>query len=391
MKIEHQERLQFLIGGGLSALLNFLAIFLIKEIYGYSALGEYIIFLSLQSVMIPIMTLDIYRYIDKSAFSSNEDNGLYLTILVIIIVFSIITSIGLFLLPELYREMNVYIIVVGGALTSLITCIKVILKNSNSYLISLSIEPFRYALIAMLVYLSSVQNQILISPQQIYVFSSLMIMLPLFKFVKLTRRTYSSIELRSVLSYSIPYIPYSLGSFVGSQLDRLLLGGIAGFSDLGVYAWLQTIMSPLKIVTNALSTQFSRRVFRSENLGLSEWRATTLKFSAAFLVFLVLNFLLAMALLYIEDNLSLRTALICLLVGICFLSRGIRQVLIVISNKWGKPAHATQDFIIVLAFSLITNIIFIPMYGALGAALAITITSVIATMVWTYWILHGTK
>ncbi len=76
------------------------------------------------------------------------------------------------------------------------------------------------------------------------------------KMSKYSKLSFKNKHLKYILTYSLPLIPYALSSVILTQFDRIMIGGIIGTAEAGIYSLGYNIGMILLIVISATLTAF---------------------------------------------------------------------------------------------------------------------------------------
>jgi len=240
----------------------------------------------------------------------------------------------------------------------------------------------RTGLIAIFAYLSilDVEKTLLFNISQIvigFVIASLII--PRRFFLKGTEERY---PLKNVLSYSGWLYLFSLLFMLFDRLDVLMLGYFRQAMEVGIYSVAFTLIKPFELIPETFNTVFLPKVSKfTRRSQIYAYFKDTLKVTGLIAVVGVALIFLAGPLIttfYGEKYLdSIR--LFQILVG-AFILLTMINPLNLVGHSLNKPQLFSLMAGINLALNFFGNLIFIPRYGALGAAIVTLISRVLGSI-----------
>ena len=86
-----------------------------------------------------------------------------------------------------------------------------------------------------------------------------------FKLKKIVTLKFNRHHLRYITRYTLPLLPYTLGSFILSRFDRVIIAGLLGLSDAGVYTMGYNIGNLLLMVITAVDAAFVPNFYKYVN------------------------------------------------------------------------------------------------------------------------------
>lgn len=185
--------------------------------------------------------------------------------------------------------------------------------------------------------------------------------------------------LKDVFSYSGWMYLFSLTFLLFDRLDVLMLGYFRAGSEVGVYAVAFRLIIPFEMIPETFNTVFLPKVSKyTERLQIVQYFRNTLKFTGIVGVLGVVMVLVSRPLILTlyGDEYEASVKLFQILVG--------AFVLLTILNPLALAAHSInkpQVFVIMAGINLVLNftgnLIFIPPYGAVGAAVVTLLSRVL--------------
>lgn len=199
----------------------------------------------------------------------------------------------------------------------------------------------------------------------------------------ITARVDRKYPLREVFSYSGWMYLFSLIFILFDRLDVLMLGYFRTTAEIGIYAVAFRLIIPFEMIPETFNTVFLPKVSKfTKKLEITRYFKETLKVTSLVGVLGIIMLFVARPLIIAvygpeyEDSVRLFQ----ILVG-AFIALALLNPLTLAGHSINKP----QVFVIIgginLVLNFIGNLIFIPRYGALGAAVVTLISRVIGGMI----------
>jgi O-antigen/teichoic acid export membrane protein len=221
-----------------------------------------------------------------------------------------------------------------------------------------------------------------------YVLSSGILTILLILLLKPALKKLNSKLLKESLRYGLKAYTANTVSFLNYRFDMFLVVFFLSPADLGYYAVAVMIGEKLWYLSAASSTILFPEIASSEeydsSLTLKSSRFNfTIIMIAAILLGLFSHFLIRI--LYSTVYLPAATAIIFLLPGI--VAMVIPKLLAADLTGRGKPQYAMIISIISFVLNFLLNVLLIPAYGIVGAAIASSISYIITAIIF-IWIYH---
>lgn len=199
----------------------------------------------------------------------------------------------------------------------------------------------------------------------------------------ITARVDRKYPLREVFSYSGWMYLFSLIFILFDRLDVLMLGYFRTTAEIGIYAVAFRLIIPFEMIPETFNTVFLPKVSKfTKKLEITRYFKETLKVTSLVGVLGIIMLFVARPLIIAvygpeyEDSVRLFQ----ILVG-AFIALALLNPLILAGHSINKP----QVFVFIGGVNLVLNftgnLIFIPRYGALGAAVVTLISRVIGGMI----------
>lgn len=240
-------------------------------------IGNITLFTSYSSIALVILTINSYSSISRYYFEKDNDlasfvsTSFYLSIISTIIISIIIIILSKLKLLNIEISDNlIYVIIINTVLNILSSIFIQINESQNNS----SIIAKRTIFSGILQFTLSVLTIIFApSPKWVYVIiatllSSIITSIYFFKFIKVyITRSFKTIHLKYILSYSIPLIPYSLGSVILSQVDRIMVSKYAGINNTGIFSIAANMAMLITIFSDSINKSWMPKYFHLMNEG----------------------------------------------------------------------------------------------------------------------------
>ncbi len=194
-----------------------------------------------------------------------------------------------------------------------------------------------------------------------------------------TRKTRGKSSLREIFAYSKWMYIFSLIFMLFDRLDVLMLGYFRQESEVGIYAVAFMLIKPFELIPETFNTVFLPKVSKfTRKLEIYRYFRDTLKVTGFIALLCVILMFAAepLILTFYGPDYSESVRLFQILVGAYILLTMLNPF-----NLVGHSLNKPQLFVIMVSINLVLNftgnIIFIPKYGALGAAMVTLVSRVI--------------
>ncbi|MBU2922157.1 flippase [Winogradskyella psychrotolerans] len=208
------------------------------------------------------------------------------------------------------------------------------------------------------------------------------------KFIRAFSFNYNWVIIKKMLSLGLVYALALLVINLNYRIDIILLDNLSSAFETGIYSKGVSVTEYLWQIPMLLSTVvFARSAVSKDDRAFSLKVAQLLRLSflaiglVAFALFLLSKFVII--LMYGESFEGSVMVLNMLLPGVLLLT--IFKVINMDLSGKGKPWVSLKAMIPALMINVVLNIVFIPKYGAVGAALASTISYSFAALLFIYF------
>jgi O-antigen/teichoic acid export membrane protein len=198
-----------------------------------------------------------------------------------------------------------------------------------------------------------------------------------------TRKQTTTYPLGDVLRYSGWLFAFNLLFMLYDRLDVLMLGSLKPAAEVGIYAVAFTLVRPIEMVPETLNVVFLPKVAKfTKKAQVHRYYRDTLKVSGLVGLICVLLIIFAKPIIvtiygaqYIPS-----VTLFQILIG-AFILLTVLNPFILVGHSLNKPQLFTLIAGINLVLHFIGNLIFIPPYGAIGAAYVTLVARVLGGII----------
>ncbi len=193
--------------------------------------------------------------------------------------------------------------------------------------------------------------------------------------------------LKSGLKFSLPLIPGAIGYLLISMSDRIILERYVSLSQLGIYAVASTLAYSLTVIIQSGYRSFEPEIFKHYNT--NDFSAFIEKIHG---IYMFVVFALASGLsIFGKDILTIMTKggfvegyilIPVILIGVIMTAQNAILGSIIIAER--KTKLSSLSTIIGGAVNIVFNIIFIPLYGVMSAAVVSSIAFILMNLI-IYW------
>lgn len=194
---------------------------------------------------------------------------------------------------------------------------------------------------------------------------------------------------KSLVSYGYPFIFAGIGYWVFGSIDRIMLAGFTDLTQVGLYSIAFTFCVILTFVNSAFGNAWSPFVIKLYRENTNYRQIVSQVFSVWFFGLAVLGIgliLFAKELLILTTPISYWPAASVLsILAIGIVLSGTTQVTalgISLEKKTYLFSYATWS---TAGLNICLNYLFIPLWGAIGAAMATTASYACLTVIYLYW------
>jgi len=383
----------------LGAFSSYVFFYLLAQNWGAKGVGLFSLSVTILSVFVMLSKLGldglIVRQIPeyKAQGRTGEERNIYGNLMRVVLVFSMLISIGVYFLAEplALLFLNEQLVLCFQIVAFAIIPSVVLSMNAESLRGLQHMRYFSYLQngsvmllsVLLLLLLSSVFDKGMATPIYIYLLSiSVLAILSFFmlktKWPKSNGRR-SSIELRKTLKMSIPMLVSGTVFMIMNWTDVLMLGFFSTEDQVGIYNLCFKLASIITFAQFAINSYAAPRIssyyHSKEKLKLKALiqKIAWLNFVISIPFFVILLFFGKQILpLFGAEFTNGITVLILLAIG--QLVNALSGPVLYILNMTGKE-KVSRNIVVIAAFlNIVLNYILIPVYGIIGAALAATIS-----------------
>lgn len=345
--------------------------------------GMYSLFITIESVLVPIISFNIYAALSRHYYIEGIPLKSYLSTITIAQIILISGFIGLiYFLPENFK----YLIGLSSQLLTLvvITAGTMSIINLTSTLFRLQRKPLKYGIysviqsilllsITILFALWQPTFEMLVTGRVTFFLIFLIGTLGMLKYCNLLTFTFDKIWFLRILKFSLPTVLYSISAFLFLSSDRFLIKFFLGNEALAYYAAIFQIASIISILGMSLNAAWMPWLF--ENLKKQEEKINIfivklsyglmLGFLIVGVVFCLLYSFIAKIILPEQYHTHLSIAY-PLIMGYVF--EGVYLIVSPYIFYKEKTKYNGLIGVFIAFFNIMLNIILIPQIGIQGAA-----------------------
>ena len=190
---------------------------------------------------------------------------------------------------------------------------------------------------------------------------------------------YDKKYIKKILHYSVPLIPHAIGGFILNLSDRLILKHYCGYEQVGLYVVGYQIGMIISMVQNSFNQAWVPWFFKQLNYGTHEIKLKIVKYTYLYIIsILAISFMLYLfSPLLFEYVLrkEYRAAIVFIpYVALGFAFNGMYKMMVNYLFYIKKTKVIGLMTFIIAISNIGLNIILIPEIGAVGAAIATTIS-----------------
>ncbi len=375
------EKLGYIFWGFVTAGFQFGIVIFIRYFWGFSEVGHYITAQLIIAALVPLLSLDYHRRVDFLGDSSKAVFGYRRQVAIVIMT----GTMGLFLValydpaytPQIFSAVSATIFIlthtfVKNNLSKYSLYYLDIIRWVLCYLCLFGVLYFEIDLtLSVFGYLLAVSNLAFLC--------AVPVLVSRFNLLKIEIESGSS--LAGEIKKSIGFLPYSLSGFLMTNIDRIFISTSLGLAELGIYAWIQNLAAPLKVITNNVTLLYSRLKFSSVSFNLhKEVRQQMIIMSVFALLFYFVGFvILKQWPVGVDSSLMILGFLI-----LANLIRGGKQYAVVNNYENLKLRKPLADLVITIFATIVLLPALQSIYGLSGVAIFTLFLSLGTVFIWRY-------
>lgn len=366
-------------------LLPILAAYISIEEYG--TLSYYQVLISFVS---PIIGLNMSTVLSKYFFKKNEKefsllliNVIYVSLLAFITLISFISIMDVFF--NIFNEM---IIPVQWIYFLPILAFVISINEYNTTLLRFEKKPVKYAfyeisrggldfvvtILLVVVYLFGWEGRL----YGVLLSAIIICVISIFRIVKKYKITISKINkklIKDILLIALPLIPHAYGSVIISLFDRLLIEQYLGVKSLGLYTVSYQVASLILFITVAINRLWSPWIYEKLSIYEEKGKNTIVKFSYVVITLLIfMVFLIYLGAKYVLPYLFpgeyLTSNNLIVVISLSFVFYAMYTMIFPLLIHFGKSKFLGISSGLGAIVNVCLNIILIPKYGIMGAAIS---------------------
>lgn len=371
-----------------AALLGVISLPLLSWCYSPEALGQLSMLQTVLSFAVVLLSLGLDQALMREYHEHPQTQQLLMvTLLPGLLILSLITLISLlffpsaiaqalFAIPSTLLSVGVLLLILSSYLLRYLNVMQRLREQSALFALS-QISPKAFLLLGFGVVLLLNTTHDFYS---LFAIQAAALLLSFALFAALSRgvwrglaaQTFDSVLLKKTLAYSLPLMFGGLAFWALSSLDRVMLRSHASLSELGIYAVASSFAAATALLSNIFNTLWAPTVFKWVAAG--QHQAQLGKITAQVLaVVMLLSCMMALAVPIVPLFLPVAyhdiavLILLCSLPALFYVLAELMGVGIAISRK---TLLALGSAVAAFALAILLYMLWIPKYGAYGAAYA---------------------
>lgn len=210
----------------------------------------------------------------------------------------------------------------------------------------------------------------------------------------LKHSTESALEYRKTISSSWPMMISALSLLLLGSVDNIMLGAYVSVSEIGAYAIAIKVATVSSILLAAINTIMAPKIAHLFDKGHFNKLNQLIGFASKILMLSSL-FVLMIIFIYPSEILGLfgseftedNIVVVLLVVTLAQFFNSISGSVGIMMNMTNDQKRYRNVLLLALSFKVILNLILIPFYGLLGAAIA----SLVSTITWNFYLVYYIK
>jgi O-antigen/teichoic acid export membrane protein len=199
-------------------------------------------------------------------------------------------------------------------------------------------------------------------------------------------------ELKKYLELSLPTIPGSISYWIVDSSDRYLIGIIMGVTSVGYYSPGYTLGAIVGMFASPITSILTSSISKSYNEKKEEEITDLMKYSIKYYLVMAIPATIGLSVLskpllmiLSTPEIALNSYLITSFVALAFLLLGLNNIIVNIIILKKKTKLIGVTWLIASIVNLILNLLLIPIFGILGAAIATLIAYSIPFIILSYY------
>lgn len=359
------DKLGFIFWGFVIAALQFGFVVFIKFFWSFQEVGYYVTAQLFIAALVPLFSLDYHRRVDLFGTGGAAFDGLLRQAKIVLLIGGA-TAIMIWQFAPAYMPQ-----VLAAMSAALFLGMRIFIKNNLSKYRIYTLDGLRwlicygllcYCLVFDVSLTLGVFGYVLaIANLSFIVFMPIMLSAQTPLFERLLQRHLSWAH----ISKSVGFIPYSLSGFLMTNIDRVFISATLGVVELGLYAWIQNLAAPLKIVTNNLTLLYSRFKFTSETF---DNRREVRQQSIIIGLSAIGLFLIGSAILIVWPIATQNAPIILAILILANMVRGAKQYVVVNNYEFLKLRKPLSDLMVTIAGTILLLPLLQLHFGLMGIA-----------------------
>lgn len=373
----------------LEKLVPFLLLPIIIRKVSVEGYGEYSFFLTLEAVLMPLLSLNLSNVIYRDYYKEKEKLPKYISTLffgyfllscffifpyiIVVLCFRQLLSLSFLFCASLYLTTLLSMFIGIVPLT-----LRIQQKVKHYGFWQLFASSFMLIVLVISVQISDSYETLILFRLLALLITFLVVLVVLNK-ERLLKKEFDSPLFVYMLKFSLPTVAYSISSFAFSFSDRFFIKSLLGSEMLGIYSGIYQLCAVMYIAVSALNAAWMPWMF--EKLAKEDYEIKKEVVKISYFVIFVLFFLGVVwggiipfiAHIMLTDVFSNYLNISWLFI-FGFVFNGIYALVSPYIYYVGKTAYNAKIGIVSAIFSILLNYLLIPQYGILGSAIAFMFT-----------------
>lgn len=347
--------------------------------------GKYSLFLTLEGILIPIITLNLSVGLAKHYFLEGIDLRKYIsTIFFGMISVATIFFVSILMVPasifdivgleKIYFGIAIFCALVGACVALLLSLFRLQRKPIHYGIFLISQSLVLFFVVITFVTIQPVFDAI-ISAKVFAMIFCFVASITLLRKLKLIFIHFDIAWFKKALRFSLPTVVYSMSAIVFVSSDRFLIEGFLGLSALGYYAATYQLASIISLLGMSVNAAWMPWLFEHLAKNDDKINVTIVKLSYLLMaVFILIGAVFSLVYPHMAAFLFPEEFHAYIWLGHLFIGGFVLEAIYLIVSPYlyyvEKTIYNLYIGVFVAAFNITVNYIFIPVYGVSAAAFA---------------------
>lgn len=345
--------------------------------------GKYSLFLTIEGLLIPIITLNLSVALSKHYFVKEINLKKYMsTIFFGMLLISLIFYLIILLIPgsiiaisgmeKYYFSLAIFTAFIGAFIAMILNLFR-LQRKPISYGVFLIFQSL-FLLLVVIIFINFNPNfdtiiNAKVFAMIVFLIASIILLLK----IKLISIDFDMFWFKKAFKFSLPTVFYSMSAIVFISSDRFLIENFLGFAELGYYAATYQLASLISLLGMSVNAAWMPWLFENLEKNDNKINITIVKLSYTLIaMFIFIGFIFSiifpfLAKIYLPENFHPYIWL-----GYLFIGGFVLEAIYLIVSPYlyyvEKTIYNFYIGIFIAAFNISINYIYIPIYGISAAA-----------------------